>query len=84
VKYIISGDVVLSRPPEGPRAAQVGAFAKWANEQGYAYSRYRQGAARGVFQSMARAAGHQRTSRVIRAALTISAMSRSTRAASQG
>lgn len=43
MKYIINGDVVLSRPPEGPLAAQVGAFAKWASEQGYArYSRYRQ------------------------------------------
>jgi integrase/recombinase XerD len=42
VKYIINGDVVLSRPPEGPLAAQVGAFATWASEQGYArYSRYR-------------------------------------------
>jgi len=43
VKYIINGDVGLSRPPEGPLAAQIGAFAKWASEQGYArYSRYRQ------------------------------------------
>jgi site-specific recombinase XerD len=43
MKYIINGDIVLSRPPEGPLAAQIGAFAKWASEQGYArYSRYRQ------------------------------------------
>jgi site-specific recombinase XerD len=43
VKHIINGDVVLSRPPEGPLAAQVAAFAKWASEEGYArYSRYRQ------------------------------------------
>jgi integrase/recombinase XerD len=43
VKYIMNGDVVLSRPPEGPLAAQIGAFATWASEQGYAwYSRYRQ------------------------------------------
>jgi len=43
MKYIINGDIVLSRPPEGPVAAQIGAFAKWAGEQGYArYSRYRQ------------------------------------------
>jgi integrase/recombinase XerD len=42
VKHIINGDVVLSRPPEGPLAAQIGAFAKWASEEGYArYSRYR-------------------------------------------
>jgi integrase/recombinase XerD len=43
MKYVINGDVVLSRPPEGPLAAQIGAFATWASEQGYArYSRYRQ------------------------------------------
>ena len=43
MKYIVNGDIVLSRPPEGPLAAQIGAFAKWASEQGYArYSRYRQ------------------------------------------
>ena len=43
MKYIITGDVVLSRPPEGPLAAQIGAFATWASEEGYAgYSRYRQ------------------------------------------
>lgn len=43
MKYVINGDVVLSRPPEGPLAAQIGAFARWASEQGYArYSRYRQ------------------------------------------
>ena len=35
MKYIINGDIVLSRPPEGPLAAQIGAFAKWAREQGY-------------------------------------------------
>jgi len=43
MKYIINGDIVLSRPPEGPLAAQIGTFAKWASAQGYArYSRYRQ------------------------------------------
>ncbi len=42
MKYIVDGDVVLSRPPEGPLAAQIAAFAKWAREQGYAFqSRYR-------------------------------------------
>jgi hypothetical protein len=29
MKYIINGDVVLSRPLEGPLAAQINAFAKW-------------------------------------------------------
>ena len=43
MKYIVNGDIVLSRPTEGPLATQIGAFAKWASEQGYArYSRYRQ------------------------------------------
>jgi len=42
MKYIINGDVVLSRPLEGPLAAQIAAFAKWARDQGYApRSRYR-------------------------------------------
>ena len=43
MKYIVHGDIVLSRPPEGPLATQIGPFAQWASEQGYArYSRYRQ------------------------------------------
>jgi integrase/recombinase XerD len=42
VKHIVDGQVVLSRPLEGPLAAQIAAFAKWAREQGYALqSRYR-------------------------------------------
>ena len=42
MKYIINDDVVLSRPPEGPLAAQIAPFAKWARDQGYALqSRYR-------------------------------------------
>jgi len=41
VRCIIDGQVVLSRPLEGPLAAQIAAFAKWAREQGYALrSRY--------------------------------------------
>jgi integrase/recombinase XerD len=43
VKHVIDGEIVLSRPPEGPLAAQIPAFAQWVHEQGYArYSRYRQ------------------------------------------
>ncbi len=43
MKCIIDDEVVLSRPPEGPLAAQITAFVKWASEQGYARrSRYRQ------------------------------------------
>ena len=42
MKYIVDGDLVLSQPPTGPLAAQIGDFAEWAREQGYArYSRYR-------------------------------------------
>ena len=41
MKQIVDSDVVLSRPLEGPLAAQIAAFAKWAREQGYALqSRY--------------------------------------------
>jgi integrase/recombinase XerD len=43
MKCIVDGDVVLSRPLEGPLSAHVGAFATWARDQGYAWaSRYRQ------------------------------------------
>lgn len=42
MKRLIDGEVVLSRPPEGPLAGQIAAFAEWAREQGYALqSRYR-------------------------------------------
>ena len=43
MKHVIDGEIVLSRPPEGPLAAQIPAFAQWVHEQGYARSsRYRQ------------------------------------------
>jgi len=43
MRCIVNGDVVLSRPLEGPLSAHIGAFAAWAREQGYALrSRYRQ------------------------------------------
>ncbi len=35
MKNIISDGVVLSRPLEGPLAAHIGSFARWADEQGY-------------------------------------------------
>jgi site-specific recombinase XerD len=42
MRYIIDGDLVVSRAPTGPLAAHIGDFAHWAREQGYArYSRYR-------------------------------------------
>jgi integrase/recombinase XerD len=42
VKCIISDQVVLSRPPEGPLAVHIASFSKWANEQGYALCSLRQ------------------------------------------
>jgi integrase/recombinase XerD len=42
VKCIISDQVVLSRPPEGPLAVHLASFSKWANEQGYALCSLRQ------------------------------------------
>jgi integrase/recombinase XerD len=43
MKCIVSDDVVLSRPLEGPLSAHIAAFAQWARDQGYARaSRYRQ------------------------------------------
>jgi integrase/recombinase XerD len=37
MRYIVNDQVVLSRPLEGPLAAHIGPFAKWASEQGYAF-----------------------------------------------
>jgi integrase/recombinase XerD len=43
MKCIISEDVVLSRPLEGPLSAHIAGFAKWVSDEGYAvYSRHRQ------------------------------------------
>jgi integrase/recombinase XerD len=43
MKCIVSSDIVLSRPLEGPISAHIPAFAAWARERGYARrSRYRQ------------------------------------------
>ena len=38
MKYIINDQVVLSRPLEGPLAAHIASYARWASEQGYAFS----------------------------------------------
>ena len=35
MKCIINNQVVLSRAPEGPLAAQIGSFAESVNKQGY-------------------------------------------------
>jgi integrase/recombinase XerD len=35
MKCIVNNQLVLSRPPEGPLAAQIGSFAKSVSEQGY-------------------------------------------------
>ena len=32
MKYVVSGDVVLSRPLEGPLSAHIGAFAQWSRD----------------------------------------------------
>ncbi len=43
MKCIVCGDVVLSRPLDGPLSAHIAGFAKGARDQGYArYSRHRQ------------------------------------------
>jgi site-specific recombinase XerD len=43
MKCIVSEDVVISRPLEGPLSAHIAGFAKWARDEGYAlYSRQRQ------------------------------------------
>ena len=36
MKYVLNDDVVLSRAPEGPLAAHLGAFAQAVSAQGYA------------------------------------------------
>ena len=38
MKYIINDQVVLLRPLEGPLAAHIASYARWASEQGYAFS----------------------------------------------
>src|SRR6266478_4133764 len=35
MKCIVNNQVVLSQPPEGPLAAQIGSFAESVSEQGY-------------------------------------------------
>lgn len=43
MKTIINGQVVLSRPLEGPLSPHIASFAEWVSKQGYcSYSLYRQ------------------------------------------
>ena len=50
MKCIISEDVVLSRPLDGPLSAHIAGFAKWLRDEGYAlYSRHPAGSTRGLF-----------------------------------
>jgi integrase/recombinase XerD len=42
VKYVVTDQVVLMRPPEGPAAAFMSPFASWVNEQGYSFASLRQ------------------------------------------
>jgi integrase/recombinase XerD len=39
MRYIINEQLFMRRPPEGPLAAHVGPFGKWAFEQGYSKNR---------------------------------------------
>jgi integrase/recombinase XerD len=49
MKCIISEDVVLSQPLEGPLSAHIAGFAKSVSDEGYAlYSRHRQVPAAGM------------------------------------
>jgi len=38
MKSIVDDDVILSRPLQGPLSAQIPEFARWAREEGYAFS----------------------------------------------
>jgi len=42
VKYVVSDQIVLMRPPQGPAAAFIRPFASWMSEQGYAFASLRQ------------------------------------------
>src|SRR5215831_14474495 len=42
VKYVISDQVVLSRPPKGPLVPYVASFSTWVAGQGYALESVRQ------------------------------------------
>jgi integrase/recombinase XerD len=42
MKYLVTGQVVLSRPLEGPLAAHIASFAEWVSQQGYALYSLRQ------------------------------------------
>jgi hypothetical protein len=50
MRSIVDGDVVLSRPLEGPLSDRIAAFAAWVRQQGYAWhSRYRRVLLAGCF-----------------------------------
>ena len=42
MRYIVSDQIVLMRPPQGPVAAFIRPFASWVSEQGYAVASLRQ------------------------------------------
>lgn len=42
MKYLVTDQIVLMRPPEGPVAEYIRSFASWAKEQGYAFAALRQ------------------------------------------
>jgi len=37
MRYVVNGQVALSRAPQGPVAPHITSFARWVNEQGYAW-----------------------------------------------
>jgi integrase/recombinase XerD len=42
MKYVVTDQIVLMRPPEGPVAEYIRSFASWAKEQGYGLAALRQ------------------------------------------
>ena len=66
MKHIIDDEIVLSRPPEGPLAAQIPAFAQMGARAGIrAVFAVSARAARGVFQSLAETAGRRAAARLV-------------------
>jgi hypothetical protein len=75
MKCIIENHLVLSQPPEGPIAAQIGSFAKSMSEQGYSLVSIH----RHVFSLHALADGLNQTAQdLLRSSCTIFAISRFT------
>ena len=84
MKHIIDDQVVLSRPPEGPLATQIAAFARYARDEGYArQSRYRRVLLAAGFSRWLGQQAVRLRARLIRASETVPPISRSTSAGAQ-